>query len=40
MKDPILGPDAIEWRGVHYKTILSTADRRCDVRHRQRVAAA
>ena len=26
MKDPILGPDAIEWRGVHYKTILSTAD--------------
>ncbi len=24
MKDTILGPDAIEWLGVHYKTILST----------------
>lgn len=24
MKDTILGPDAIEWLGVHYKTILTT----------------
>ena len=24
MKDTILGPDAIEWLGVHYKTILAT----------------
>lgn len=25
MKDTILGPGAIEWLGVHYRTILSTA---------------
>ncbi len=25
MKDTILGPDAIEWLGVHYRTILTTA---------------
>ena len=25
MKDSILGPDAIEWLGTHYRTILSTA---------------
>ncbi len=25
MKDTILGPDAVEWLGVHYKTILATA---------------
>ena len=24
MKDSILGPDAIEWLGVHYNTILTT----------------
>lgn len=24
MKDTILGPDAIEWLGVHYNTILTT----------------
>ncbi len=24
MKDSILGPDAIEWLGVHYNTILAT----------------
>lgn len=24
MNDPILGPGAMEWLGVHYKTILST----------------
>ena len=26
MKDLILGPDAIEWLGVHYRTILATAE--------------
>ena len=26
MKDSILGPDAIEWLGVHYRTILATAE--------------
>ena len=26
MKDSILGPDAIEWLGVHYRTILETAE--------------
>lgn len=26
MKDTILGPDAIEWLGTSYRTILSTAD--------------
>ena len=26
MKENILGPDAIEWLGVHYRTILSTAE--------------
>lgn len=26
MNDPILGRDAIEWQGVHYKTLLSAAD--------------
>jgi len=25
MKNTLLGPDAIEWLGVHYRTILSTA---------------
>lgn len=25
MKDSILGPDAIEWAGTHYKSILATA---------------
>lgn len=25
MKDTTLGPDAIEWLGVHYRTILATA---------------
>ncbi len=24
MKDTVLGPDSIEWMGVHYSTILST----------------
>jgi len=24
MKDSILGPDAVEWLGVHYNTILAT----------------
>ena len=26
MKDTILGPEAVEWLGVHYRTILTTAD--------------
>ncbi len=26
MKDSLLGPDAIEWLDVHYRTILSTAE--------------
>ena len=26
MKDSILGPEAIEWLGVHYHTILSSAE--------------
>ena len=26
MKDSLLGPRAVEWLGVHYNTILSTAD--------------
>lgn len=26
MKDQILGPDAIEWQGTHYKTILATEE--------------
>ena len=26
MKDTILGPGAIEWLGVHYRTLLPTAD--------------
>nr|WP_325253186.1 cupin domain-containing protein [Amylibacter sp.] len=25
MKDSILGPDAVMWQGVHYRTILATA---------------
>ena len=26
MKDTILGPDAIEWQGTHYKTLLASGE--------------